>query len=879
MALSNTCSNLYSYYRAIGCICNHVPYTIQIKGGEHFVITSIGKTFHFYDVQLYSLMSFTFYLPSDIECLTVNPDLIFVACSKEIFSFHRTEKRNSFIGHLGRIHSLVTFGEFLLSIDERSNVKIWFIETAELYTEFQFNNQEFRVTCAMHPNTYLNKVLLGCQQGMLQLWNIKTHKLVYTFRGWSSSVLTTVQAPAIDTVAIGLANGSCILHNLKLDKTLMKFKQDSGPITSISFRTDGVPIMATSSPSGYVSFWNLNERTLSSTLRNAHGGLCKVDFVAAQPLLISGGSDNTLKVWVFDKSDESARMLICRSGHCRPPNRARFYGNSSQLIISSDATGSLRISSVVNDAYAHELSKGYGNEKRIEVRNANIPQITAFASDSAREKEWDSIVSCHLGRAAALMWSFRNKSIGKHRLRPPSDQLENNGLTTATAVTITSCGNFAIVGLSTGYVNKFNIQSGQYRGSYGNPKAHADSVQCILNDACNRHLITGGSDKILQCWNLHSRTQVSLVTFNTPVSLGTIHKESCLVAIACEDFTCYVVDIDMMRIIRSFSGHENCITDLALSFDSRWLTTSSVDGSIRTWDIPSARLIDTFQLESPVTSLCFSSTGEYLVITLADSVGLHLWSSKIIYSSVPFLSISPTSMELKDHASLQSLQSYISEKTVIIDNTDHQIKHVGARHNNEPSNLITLSQLPHTHWRNITNLEVIRQRNKPKEQDVTVKPVPFFLRHSKSPKTDPTKSESEVSVIFSRCLQETLTLYPKIRKSILGSDGISIMKSLGPSAIDFEIRMLGPDTGGSHDLLGSFMLLCEDLLKTGNDYEIVQSYLSLFLQVHMKTITDNQILRNQAKCLLEAINQTWPTTAKLLDENLCLVSYCKNLVL
>ena len=54
--------------------------------------------------------------------------------------------------------------------------------------------------------------------------------------------------------------------------------------------------MATSSPSGCISFWNLSEGTSSSVLRNAHLGLCKVDFVTSQPLLISGGADNALKV-------------------------------------------------------------------------------------------------------------------------------------------------------------------------------------------------------------------------------------------------------------------------------------------------------------------------------------------------------------------------------------------------------------------------------------------------------------------------------------------------------------------------------------------------------------------------------------------------------
>lgn len=41
----------------------------------------------------------------------------------------------------------------------------------------------------------------------------------------------------MDVVAVGLVSGHIIVHNIKFDETLMKFQQDWGPITAISFRT------------------------------------------------------------------------------------------------------------------------------------------------------------------------------------------------------------------------------------------------------------------------------------------------------------------------------------------------------------------------------------------------------------------------------------------------------------------------------------------------------------------------------------------------------------------------------------------------------------------------------------------------------------------
>lgn len=46
-----------------------------------------------------------------------------------------------------------------------------------------------------------------------------------------------LKSPAIDVIAVGLADGRTILHNIKYDETIMHFQQDWGPVSAISFRT------------------------------------------------------------------------------------------------------------------------------------------------------------------------------------------------------------------------------------------------------------------------------------------------------------------------------------------------------------------------------------------------------------------------------------------------------------------------------------------------------------------------------------------------------------------------------------------------------------------------------------------------------------------
>ena len=89
---------------------------------------------------------------------------------------------------------------------------------------------------------------------------------------------------------------------------------------------------------------------------DAHdGSVCSTFFLPSQPLLLTTGSDNSVKVlpvtctsalhvlptarphqqmWLFDQADDSGRLLRSRSGHSAPPARVRFHGSDSITLLS-----------------------------------------------------------------------------------------------------------------------------------------------------------------------------------------------------------------------------------------------------------------------------------------------------------------------------------------------------------------------------------------------------------------------------------------------------------------------------------------------------------------------------------------------------------------
>ena len=51
-----------------------------------------------------------------------------------------------------------------------------------------FAKETFEITAMLHPITYLNKILFASKQGGMQLWNIKTSGLIYTFKSFNSPI-------------------------------------------------------------------------------------------------------------------------------------------------------------------------------------------------------------------------------------------------------------------------------------------------------------------------------------------------------------------------------------------------------------------------------------------------------------------------------------------------------------------------------------------------------------------------------------------------------------------------------------------------------------------------------------------------------------------
>ncbi|XP_058128820.1 WD repeat-containing protein 36 [Anopheles ziemanni] len=918
-------SHIFQPNRALGYVSNHIPPNVRYidQRRENIVITCVGRSFHVYGCNSFRLIRAGRIHPENITALAADGFLTYVAVGNQIYGWRSSvDLRKVYRGHEKPVHLLLPFAKHLISVDESSLLKIWVVSTQALYLEIPFANNSFQISALVHPASYKNKILLGSAQGGLQLWNLKTSKLVHKFKcNFQSKVLQLEQAPAIDVIAVGLHNGRIILLNLKYEKVVMEVHQDWGPVTGISFRTDGTSIMATGSSNGQVVFWDLEEKAIVSTLVAHDDSVTGVHFLPNEPLLVTSSPDNSLKMWIFDLSDGGARLLRIREGHAAPPTCIRFHGAAGRHILSSAEDSSLRIFNTVTETLNASMGKASYNRKASKKQKKKsddpfrMPQINYFTSETTRDKEWDSIAALHQGLVQVTTWSFDKRRMGELHLVPAAFQnkSENKDFSViATCLCLSHCGNFVTIGYSSGHVERFNIQSGIHRASYGSPTAHREYVRGLASDNLNQFVVSGAADGLLKFWHFKQAHKTSVkipvdtVDVGEPITLLRSHRESAMVCAALDDFTVLLVDLDTRAVVRRFQGHRGTITDACFSPDSRWLVTAGQDCTVKIWDIPSSYLIDHFRVTNMCTSLTMSPTGDFLATAHVDYRGVNLWANKSLFSHVTLRGLNPEA-----EAPLLDLPTTICEEQqdgiasqqerseMDVDELEDAFEEINLDYNSPPqlsSELITMSDLAASRWQNLLNLDIIKKRNRPRQAPQKPESAPFFLptvagldfgfdlNASNQSSTNGTgvPPRGQGRIIRTTETIDNLTPFGKLLHDAIVTEAygkaIAYLMNLGPTMVDLEIRSLTPLYGGSGSfpVMTTFMRMIISMFEERKEFELAQSYLSVFLKQHGRAIVQNRELSKLLPELEKAQSSGWSLLEDKLLYGLGVVSNLRN---
>ncbi|KAF5369178.1 hypothetical protein D9615_009977 [Tricholomella constricta] len=894
---------LFVPFRALGLITNYVPFVLQTRthkgatdGPRLHLLTCLGRAWALWEGGKMGLLFVGPDAPEQISSLAMDGDAVWAAAGPHALKYIRGKEVLKVTNPLGTSLSFITiFGSQLLALTEDGGrMLLWDTKEGVLDSTIQFE-AGFTATSILHPATYLNKVLVSSSQGIIQLWNIRSQTCIHKFplhhlqstpqgKHMGSTVpgcaiTALVQSPAVDVVGIGFTSGEISVYDVRADERLMRMFMEGGGVRALGFRSDGHPILASASSAGHIALWDLNSGgRLLHMIRGAHdGAISAVEWVPGQPVLITSGEDNSVKQWLFDSPTAAPRLLKFRSGHHAPPHLIRYYANDGKQLLTASRDRSLRCTSVVRDSRSFELSQGSLARKAtslsIPIASLKFPPITSISYSSARSKDWDDILTAHTDETFARSWTMLNKKLGKYTFgfndAAKGKAKERAPLGSVKAVCVTACGNFGLASSSTGAINMWNMQSGIQRKSFNvgpcppevaqrfqsGTKKKERCITGLATDALNRTVIASTLDGTINFFDFQTtKLEHTLVLPSTAVSI-ILHSDNGLLAVVCDDMVVRIIDIETRRIVREMGGFRGRILDITFSPDSRWLVTTSLDSIIRTFDIPTGRLIDAFRTPSVATSISFSPTNDFLATAHVDSVGIFLWANRAQYAEVSFQSVTdddlldvnlPSMQGVAEDDAINALSALtVNDAPVDVFSTPPQLD----------GELITLTLLPRARWQTLLNLEVINQRNKPKEPPKAPEQAPFFLPTLPGVETrfapaepkaaDPKKPTRRLEKVAGTLES---TFYQKLMADAREGDYETFFvfaKSLSPAALDLEIRSLV-----TLESLGVFINALTRRLLTRRDFEAVQALQSVFLSVHGDVVVENVELQENLEELL-----------------------------
>ncbi|KJH51737.1 Utp21 specific WD40 associated domain protein [Dictyocaulus viviparus] len=902
-------SFLFAPYRSMGVVCSDVKPVIR-KNNSRIRMTSVfcpvGNFILHYKAENLRLVGVSDILPDIVTAVAADHSGVYAATSTVVAFMKTCRHVDRYIDVEANIKFMNVLGDFLIIVDAENAVRVFDVADGQKLL-FLDGSVKFVITAVLHPSTYLYKILVGSSTGTLRLINFRTGRIIYEFsKGFDAAITVLEQSPAIDVVAVGLFSGQIVLHNLRVDETVCKFRHEKA-ISAIGFRDDGEPYMISADIGGDIAVWNLEKRQLIGKISNVHSAaVTELYFMPEEPIMVSASADNSLRTWVFDGADGMPRQLVILEGHANDVTSVQF--TSKEEVLSSGMDGSVRKYMVNVETMRQKLGssgtmpRATAKKRRIPLESIGMPPVIEITFGWSREAAWDNVLCRHQNTLFVTTWTTRRNAQGTHRLVHERFLKDTTLLSTiATAIALSPCGNFAFIGYSSGHVDQFNVQSGRFittfneqrisdndsgttAGSEVIHRAHDSKITALTVDTRCSELVTGCYNGCLKFWQLRSGKLLATMRTRLRIECSKSCTVNSLMALLCtggEGPSIAVIDLLCRRVVRKINSVGNRVNALGFSSDGRWLLTADDYKYIRVWELATAQLIDVILFDKPCIGLSFNTSGEYLATIHKEERGIFIWVNKKMYASHVNIRALPVDFT----PTWNSYTPEIGVNTFVIDDeSDDEWEGKTQIH----ESLVTYSGLAPSRWANLPILTLIKERNKPHQPARKPKQAPFFLTAVPTLEGFEFEVPQEESDEQRRILQAKRSLLElessfssSLRKASSAEElhnVFTLLKKMSVSAIDFQIRTLPVD------LLPKFFLMLTEVLKGRRDFELVQAYLATSIRIHRSSLwyghedkTENgDELSNVLQDLYMEITHAWSNYDEIMVENAAVAQWIKN---
>jgi len=288
------------------------------------------------------------------------------------------------------------------------------------------------------------------------------------------------------------------------------------------------------------------------TLTGHEGAVTSVAYSPDGKYLLTGGEDQTLKLW----DAATGKEILTYVGH-RGAVTSIAFSPDGNLAVSGSSDGTLRLWDV---ASGHQVQATAGLGWKItSVAFSPNGRIVASAADDNQVKLWQ------------LPNVLPVRSLTGHGWR-------------VTSVAFSPDGNFSLSGSEDDSVKLWDVTKGEEVRSFRNGLAN---VTCVAFSPDGHFGLSGGRDKLVKVWNLDNGREILRLAGHTqPVRSVAFSHDGRFAVSASEDGTVKVWDLSTGKVFRTFTGHTGAVTGVAVSPNGHNIASASADGTVKIWQLP-----------------------------------------------------------------------------------------------------------------------------------------------------------------------------------------------------------------------------------------------------------------------------------------------------
>ena len=309
--------------------------------------------------------------------------------------------------------------------------------------------------------------------------------------------------------------------------------------------------------------------------------------------LISGSSDNTLKIW--DAQTGAERLTL--SGHASSVRACAISPDGCQLVSGSD-DNTLKVWDAQRGI---ELLTLKGHVSYV-AACAFSPdgRLLASGSNDNTLKVWDA-------KNGKEIVTLRGHSRGVY------------------ACAFSPDGQWVVSGAADKTLKIWDVQNGR---TVRTLTGHIRPVKACAFSPNGQLLVSGSDDRNLKIWNTQSWEEC----FTLKGHLGSVttcafSPDGRWLISGSDDKTLKVWDVLACAVRVTIQGHLSWVRGCAFSPDNRWLVSGAADNTLKVWDALNGVERFTIQGHSDWVNAClFSPDGRWLVSAAYDST-LKVWSS------------------------------------------------------------------------------------------------------------------------------------------------------------------------------------------------------------------------------------------------------------